>query len=79
MAPLVLPMGSLCEIDLILVHDVFGGRTSVPRANDTAALADGTRRWAMYAQEDGDRVAPFFALPPAAAPAAAPAASGTAQ
>ena len=68
-APLVLPMGSLCEIDLLLVHDVFGGRTSVPRANDTAALSDETRRWAMYAHEDGAGLAPFFALPPAAASA----------
>lgn len=68
-APLVLPMGSLCEIDLLLVHDVFGGRTHVPRANDTAALNDETRRWAMYAHEDGAGLARFFAVPPVSATA----------
>ncbi|MDM0078712.1 hypothetical protein QTH90_30190 [Variovorax sp. J2P1-59] len=63
-APLVLPVGTLSQIDLLLVHDVFGGRTRVPRANDMAEA--GTRRWAMFAHRDGDALAPYFALPPSA-------------
>ncbi len=64
-APLVVPVGSLCEIDLLVVHDVFGGRTVVPRAN--AFTGDASRRWAMFASASSAGDAPFFLLPPSAA------------
>lgn len=65
-APLTVPVGSLCEVDTLIVHDVFGGRTVVPRANDLSG--DPSRRWAMFAStSSGD--APFFLMPPAAATA----------
>jgi hypothetical protein len=66
-APLTLPVATLCEIDLVLVHDVFGGRTVVPRANDLSG--DPSRRWAMFASTTADGDAPFFLIPPAAASA----------
>jgi len=65
-APLMMPVGSLCEIDLMLVHDVFGGRTVVPRANDVSS-ADASRRWAMFASTSASGDAPFFMIPPSAA------------
>lgn len=66
-APLAMPVGSLCKIDLMMVHDVFGGRTVVPPANDFAGVA--SRRWAMFASESAGGVARFFMVPPAAASA----------
>jgi hypothetical protein len=64
-APLTMPVGSLCEIDLVLVHDVFGGRTIVPRANDLSG--DPTRRWAMFASTSPRGDVRQFMVPPAAA------------
>jgi len=64
-APLVIPVGSVCRVDLLVVHDVFGGRTRVPRANDL--VGDASRRWAMFASSAGAGVADHFLLPPTAA------------
>ena len=64
-APLTMPIGSLCEIDLVLVHDVFGGRTVVPRANDVST--DASRRWAMFASSGPAADGRHYLLPPAAA------------
>lgn len=66
-APLIMPVGRLCEVDTLIVHDVFGGRTIVPRANDLSG--DPTRRWAMFASASATGEAPFFMIPPAAATA----------
>jgi hypothetical protein len=66
-APLTVPVGSLCEIDTLIVHDVFGGRTVVPRANDLSG--DPSRRWAMFASTSSAGDVPFFLMPPAAATA----------
>lgn len=66
-APLTVPVGSLCEIDTLIVHDVFGGRTVVPRAN--AAAPDASDRWTMFASTSAVGDAAFFLLPPAAATA----------
>ncbi len=64
-APLVLPVGTLSTVDLVMVHDVFGGRTTVPRANGSDT--ESARRWAMYAHAGADgRLAPWLALPPTA-------------
>ena len=64
-APLVVPVGTLCQIDLLLVHDVFGGVTLVPRANDVTG--EPSRRWAMFASASAAGDTPFFMVPPAAA------------
>jgi hypothetical protein len=64
-APLVMPVGALCQIDLLLVHDVFGGRTVVPNANDVTG--DPSRRWAMFASASTAGATPFFMIPPSAA------------
>jgi len=44
--PLQVPMGSLCQIDALLVRDVFGGSTLVPRAD--AETSPGERPWSMF-------------------------------
>jgi len=66
-APLVMPVGRLCEVDTLIVHDVFGGRTIVPCANDLSG--DPTHRWAMFASASTAGEAPFFMIPPTAATA----------
>jgi len=38
-APLDVPVGSLCQVDSITVQDVFGGITSIPRADATLGPA----------------------------------------
>ena len=66
-APLTVPVGNLCEVDTLIVHDVFGGRTVVPRANDLTG--DPSSRWAMFASASVAGDVPFFLMPPAAATA----------
>ncbi|HEY3170690.1 MAG TPA: hypothetical protein VGK08_06775, partial [Thermoanaerobaculia bacterium] len=64
-------------IESLTVHDVFGGVTSVPRADRSTALASSppTERWTMFSTAiqgapSGDRtVADFFVLAPSAPPA----------
>jgi hypothetical protein len=77
--PLQLPVGTMCVIDQLLVHDVFGGITLVERADaPQPATAPGSRRWTMFTTSDtrppppttgptGPRVAGFLLLPPSAA------------
>jgi len=64
-APLTIPVGSVCEIQLVMVHDVFGGRTHVPPANNLSG--DITRRWAMFASTSSVDEGVRFIIPPAAA------------
>jgi hypothetical protein len=64
-APLTLAAGTLCQIDALVVHDVFGGATLVPRADAGAAPIP----WSMFSTTSPDGVAPFFVLPPTAATA----------
>jgi hypothetical protein len=64
MFPLKQEIGTLCEIDQLVVYDVFGGTTTVPRAD----LNPGPKgeRWTLFSTSiDGDdkSVAPFFILP----------------
>jgi hypothetical protein len=70
------PVGTLCWIDSLLVHDVFGDTTAVKRAEqmDTALgpPAPG-ERWTMYSTSRQDipaDVADFFLLPQSTATAA---------
>ena len=66
-APLVLPTGTVCQIDALMVHDVFGGTTFVPRADDAPAGAP--IPWSMFSTSAPAGVAPFYLLPPTAATA----------
>jgi hypothetical protein len=66
--PLEQPVGTLCRIDSLVVHDVFGGATLVERA-DAAPGAAG-ERWTMFStaiEGDASRVADYFILPASAA------------
>jgi hypothetical protein len=65
--PLQLPMGSLCQIDALLVRDVFGGTTLVPRAD--AEPDPGQRPWSMFSTAAGASLAPFCLMTPGAASA----------
>jgi hypothetical protein len=67
-APLPLPVGTLCQIDALVVHDVFGGATLVPRAD----TLDRPQRWSMFSTTSPSGTAPFFILPPGAGPGVQP-------
>jgi hypothetical protein len=68
--PYDMEVGSVCRIDELLVHDVFGGITLVDRAD--AQPAAPSRRWTCFSLADLSREgapADFFLLPPSAAAA----------
>jgi hypothetical protein len=70
LAPLSLPLNSLCRIDLFLVRDVFGGLTQVERADKLGQVNGGA--WTIFSTALADtpaRVADFFLLPSTAATA----------
>ena len=67
LTPFEQELGTLCRIDSLLVHDVFGGRTLVERA-DAGASTPG-ERWTMFSTSDGTQLADFFALPATASTA----------
>lgn len=70
--PFEQPVGTLCGIEALVVHDVFGGATLVPRAD--RADAPGELRWTMYSTAIAGGVGPadFFVLPAAAVPVSQP-------
>jgi hypothetical protein len=65
--PLEQPVGTLCRIDSLIVHDVFGGQTLIERA-DSAPFVPG-ERWTMFstAVEGTTQVADYFVLSSSAA------------
>src|SRR6185436_6863873 len=58
------PLGTLCRIESLIVHDVFGGLTLVERADRDSVPAG--RRWTMFSSSVAGTtdVAGFFFLPP---------------
>jgi hypothetical protein len=69
--PLEQAVGSLCRIDSLVVHDVFGVETLIERAD--AAPAAASELWTLFSTAVAgkpDEVADFFLLPPSAAGAA---------
>lgn len=60
------PVGTLCRIESLLVHDVFGGLTMIERADRGPAATGG--RWSMFSTSvAGTRdVAGFFLMAPTA-------------
>lgn len=63
--PFTQELGTLCKITTLEVHDVFGGKVSIERA-DEAQFSE-NRRWSMFStslQNDGNRFADYFILPP---------------
>jgi hypothetical protein len=67
-APVPQTVGTLCQIDALVVHDVFGGTTLVPRAD----TLDEAQRWSMFSTTSPAGTAPFFLLPPSAGPSVQP-------
>jgi hypothetical protein len=65
--PFSQPVGTLCRVEALLVHDVFGGTTSVERADREAlAAAESTTRWTMFSTTTPSGLADFFIMPPSA-------------
>lgn len=64
LAPLDVPAGSLCWIDALIVTDVFGVTSAIPRAD----AAPGTR-WTLFSPTDqaSGGTAPFLVIPASAA------------
>lgn len=68
--PFSQPVGSLCHIGSLIVHDVFGGLTLVERA-DAGAEPEG-RRWTMFSttiEGESAQLAQFLIIPPSASAA----------
>jgi hypothetical protein len=68
--PLEQTAGSLCRIDSLVVHDVFGGATEIVRADANAGAVD--QRWTMFStpgQSAPHALSEFFVLPSNAGPA----------
>jgi hypothetical protein len=69
--PLELETGSLCRVDMLVVHDVFGGTTQIERADANAPAAG--QRWTMFSTTAAAApagLAGYFLLPPNAGPVA---------
>jgi hypothetical protein len=69
--PLELETGSLCRVDSLIVHDVFGGTTQIERADANAA--DAGQRWTLFstsAPTTPGGLADYFLLPPNTGPVA---------
>lgn len=67
-APLDVPVGSICQVDSLTVHDVFGGATSIPRAD--ATLGPAGARFTLFSTTDlttGGVSSFLFAAPTCAA------------
>jgi hypothetical protein len=68
--PLEQKVGSLCRIDSLVVHDVFGGSTEIVRADVNAGAVD--QRWTMFSMPEETaphQLSGFFVLPSNAGPA----------
>jgi hypothetical protein len=67
LVPFMQRVGTLCRVDSLLVHDVFGETTVVDRADRTTS---GTAEWSLYSTSvagGNGALADFFVLPPTAA------------
>jgi hypothetical protein len=68
--PFDLPVGSLCQIDSLMVHSVFGDASAIPRAD--ANLGPVGARWTLFSTADrttGGVASFLFAAPTCAAAA----------
>jgi hypothetical protein len=68
--PLEQIAGSLCHIDSLVVHDVFGGATEIVRADANAGAVN--QRWTMFSTPEQTALhalSGFFVLPSNAGPA----------
>jgi hypothetical protein len=66
MVPFVQRVGTLCRVDSLLVHDVFGDTTVVERAD---RATNGPAEWSLYSTSVAGRpgaLADYFVLPPTA-------------
>jgi hypothetical protein len=66
------PVGTLCTVASLLVHDVFGDDFLVPRADASPVAPPPGERWSMFSTTTPDGPASFFLLPPTAGTAALP-------
>ncbi len=64
MVPFQMHVGTLCQIDRLRVHDVFGGTTDVPRA-DRIGVGE-NNNWTMFSTSSKGGLGQFFHLPASA-------------
>jgi hypothetical protein len=66
--PFEMETGTSCRVTGLTVHDVFGGVTTVGRADAGAGARPGTERWSMFStsRAGSDELADVFLLPPSA-------------
>jgi hypothetical protein len=64
--PFTQEVGTLCRVDALLVHDVFGDATLVPSANARSGAP--TERWALFtvSVQGATTTEEYFVLPPSA-------------
>ncbi len=64
--PFTQEIGTLCRVDAVLVHDVFGDTTLIPPAN--ARTGAPTERWSLFTVtvQGAATTADYFVLPPSA-------------
>ena len=60
--PLELETGSLCRVDSLIVHDVFGGTTRIEPAD--ANLPASGQRWTVFSTSAPGGITGYFLLPP---------------
>lgn len=66
-------VGTLCWIDSLMVHDVFGDRTLIKRSEQLDGTPNAGERWTMFSislEDKPNKIADFFLLPLSAASAA---------
>jgi hypothetical protein len=65
--PLDVSVGKIAHIDSLVVHDVFGGTTTINRADQS--VPPSTSRWTMFSvSQPGGGIANFTIVPPSAGP-----------
>lgn len=67
--PFTQDVGTLCRIENLIVHDVFGGKTLIERASKQEPIDGDVNRWSMFgitAPEAEGGLADYFILPPSA-------------
>lgn len=65
MIPFQMHIGTICQVDSLCIHDVFGEVQEIPSAAALILDDRGRRhRWTMFATSANDDVEKFFHLPP---------------
>lgn len=64
LVPFDQPLGTACRVSSMVVRDVFGGDTTIPRGETVTGA-----RWSLFSTSQGSAWADWFLVPPSAGPA----------